>query len=232
MIAGLKFEDFELDFAAYELRRAGRVIRLERIPMEVLILLARRPNVLVTRAEVKALVWGSDVFLEHDAAINTAIRKIRRALGDDASQPRFIETVVGKGFRFIPRLTERTSPEAPGRPPSSIQSRLAEYRLMRGRRAFTLVSGENSIGRDPDSTVQVDHAAVSRRHARIVVVDPTATIEDLGSRNGTFVNGRRISRADLHDGAILGLGPIVLTVHIRWPSASTAPIRRPPRQRG
>jgi len=93
--------EIELDLARYELRRGGRVERLEKLPMELLILLADRRGQLVSRAEILERLWGKDVFVDADAAINTAVRKVRRALGDDPDTPRFLETVVGKGYRFV-----------------------------------------------------------------------------------------------------------------------------------
>src|SRR4051794_26583395 len=104
MVGSFRFGEFELDVAAYVLRRAGQRIKLEKIPMEVLILLVQKAGVLLNRTEIQAALWGSDVFVDQDAAINTATRKIRRALGDDAEHPRFVETVVGKGYRFIASL--------------------------------------------------------------------------------------------------------------------------------
>jgi DNA-binding winged helix-turn-helix (wHTH) protein/Flp pilus assembly protein TadD len=104
MSGGFRFGEFELDVAAYALRRAGQRIKLQKIPMEVLVLLVRNAGILVHRTEIHAALWDSDVFVDQDAAINTAVRKIRRALGDDAEHPRFIETVVGKGYRFIAPL--------------------------------------------------------------------------------------------------------------------------------
>ena len=89
--------DVELDLTRYELRRGGRAERLEKLPMELLIFLAERRGQLVTRAEILDRLWGKDVFVEADSAINTAVRKVRRALGDDPDNPRFLETVVGKG---------------------------------------------------------------------------------------------------------------------------------------
>jgi DNA-binding winged helix-turn-helix (wHTH) protein/Tfp pilus assembly protein PilF len=111
--------DLELDLARYEVRRSGRRARLEKLPMELLILLSERRGELVTRAEILERLWGARVFVKADAAINTAVRKVRRALGDDPDEPRFLETVVGKGYRFvgpidvIPRAGTR--PTAPGR---------------------------------------------------------------------------------------------------------------------
>src|SRR5688572_9715601 len=95
----LRFGDFELDAAAYELRRRGRRVRLERLAMDLLILLVDRRDQLVTRSEIVDRLWGRDVFVEVDASVNTLIRKIRRALSDAADSPRFIQTVQGKGYR-------------------------------------------------------------------------------------------------------------------------------------
>lgn len=108
----LRFEDFELDLRAYQLRRSGRTLKLERIPMEVLHLLVERRGQLVAREEIIERLWGKDVFLDTDNAINTAIRKIRRALGDDPEHPRFVQTVMGKGYRFIGQVTEIGGPQA------------------------------------------------------------------------------------------------------------------------
>ena len=91
----------ELDLERYELRRGGRAERLEKLPMELLILLAERRGQLVTRAQILERLWGKGVFVDADAAINTAVRKVRRALGDDSATPQFLETVVGKGYRFV-----------------------------------------------------------------------------------------------------------------------------------
>src|SRR5262252_4643110 len=128
MPAGCRFGEFELDVAAYTLRRTGQRIKLEKIPMEVLVLLVRRPGILVTRAELQAALWGSDVFIEHDSAINTAVRKIRRAIGDDAEHPRFLETVVGKGYRFIapiePKGTDSSVEGSDGNPRAESSGRL------------------------------------------------------------------------------------------------------------
>lgn len=101
----IRFEDFELDPRAYQVRRSGRTLKLERIPMEVLLLLAERRGQLVTREEIIEKLWGKDVFLDTDNAINTAIRKIRQVLKDDPEQPRFVQTITGKGYRFIAPFT-------------------------------------------------------------------------------------------------------------------------------
>ena len=93
--------DLELDLGRYELRRHGRRIRLEKKPMELLILLVSRRDLLVTREEIVAKLWRSALFIDTEPNINNIVRKIRTALGDNSERPRFLETVVGKGYRFI-----------------------------------------------------------------------------------------------------------------------------------
>lgn len=93
--------DLELELSAFELRRAGRVLKLERIPMELLLLLIEQREQVITREQIVERVWGHGVFLDTDNSINGAIRKIRQVLKDDPERPRFIQTVTGRGYRFI-----------------------------------------------------------------------------------------------------------------------------------
>src|SRR5579872_47386 len=93
--------EFELDLGRYELRRSGRRIRLEKKPMELLIFLVGRRDQMVSREQIITKLWRSDLFIDSERNLNNIIRKIRTALADDPSKPRFIETVVGKGYRFI-----------------------------------------------------------------------------------------------------------------------------------
>jgi TolB-like protein/DNA-binding winged helix-turn-helix (wHTH) protein/Tfp pilus assembly protein PilF len=94
-------EDFELDLRPRRLRRSSHVLKLERIPLEILILLLERRGEIVSRDEIVARIWGNDVFLDTDNSIRGAIRKVRQALKDDPETPRFIQTVTGRGYRFI-----------------------------------------------------------------------------------------------------------------------------------
>jgi DNA-binding winged helix-turn-helix (wHTH) protein len=233
MPGSFRFGEFELDVAAYALRRAGQRIKLEKIPMEVLVLLVRRAGTLVNRTEIQAALWGSDVFVDQDSAINTAIRKIRRALADDAEHPRFVETVVGKGYRFIAPLEpdgadvclKGSGVDVGKKSSDRLGHRLPNYVITRGKRQFVLDRGENLLGRDPEATVYIDHPSVSRRHARISIDSARAVLEDLKSRNGTFVDGRKIETpTDIHHGAIIGLGPITLTFVVLPAIASTLPM--------
>jgi TolB-like protein/DNA-binding winged helix-turn-helix (wHTH) protein len=101
----VKFAEFELDGGRYQLRCGDRVLKLEKLPMELLTLLVESNGRLVNRDEIVEKIWGKDVFLDTEHGINTAIRKIRQVLGDDPEQPRFVQTVTGKGYRFIAPAT-------------------------------------------------------------------------------------------------------------------------------
>jgi TolB-like protein/DNA-binding winged helix-turn-helix (wHTH) protein/Tfp pilus assembly protein PilF len=98
------FGDYTLDQSAYRLQRGQQLLRLEKLPMELLILLVRRHGELISREEIAECLWGKDVFVDVDHSINTAVRKIRLVLRDDSERPRFLETVVGKGYRFAARV--------------------------------------------------------------------------------------------------------------------------------
>ena len=111
---GIKFgDDCELDPVGYELRRSGRSLKIERIPMEILFLLVQQRGQLVSREQIVKKIWGNSVFLDTDNSINGAIRKIRQVLNDDPEQPRFVQTVTGKGYRFIAPVVEQGITEPP-----------------------------------------------------------------------------------------------------------------------
>ena len=152
-----RFRDFELDVAAYELHRQGRAVRLERRPMDLLILLVERRRQLVTRSDIVDRLWGKDVFVDVEMGINTVISKVRQALRDSADTPAFVETVAGKGYRFIapvevlsepnpiaanhdiPATSTSTAP-AQSAPVSTSRAR-SPARFMVGLLVFGLVAG-------------------------------------------------------------------------------------------
>jgi tetratricopeptide (TPR) repeat protein/DNA-binding winged helix-turn-helix (wHTH) protein len=122
-------DEFELDLGAFELRKDGQAQRLGRIPMELLLLLVQQRGQLVTREKIIERVWGKDVFLDTDNSINAAIRKIRQVLEDDAEQPRYVQTLIGRGYRFVAEIKHvavrnghgcdsSASPEDPNRIPT------------------------------------------------------------------------------------------------------------------
>ena len=131
-------DDFHLDPRTYELRRASRVLKLERIPMELLLLLIENKGQLVTRDQIIERIWGKDVFLDTDNSINAAIRKIRQVLKDDPERPRFVQTITGRGYRFIapvieaspaPPIEDAAQPRAaPGG--SLIGKQISHYRIL------------------------------------------------------------------------------------------------------
>ena len=97
----VRFAEFVLDFGRFQLYRAGDHVRLECLPLQVLMLLVEHHRQLVTREQIADALWGKDVFVDFEQGINTAIRKIRIALDDDSDTPQFLQTVVGRGYRFI-----------------------------------------------------------------------------------------------------------------------------------
>ena len=96
-----RFGEFELDFGRFQLCRNGKPVRLEGLPLQLLMFLAENPGQLITREQIADRLWGNHVFVDVEQGINTAIRKIRRALDDDSVQPQLLQTVVGRGYRFV-----------------------------------------------------------------------------------------------------------------------------------
>ena len=122
------FEDFELDPNAYRLSHSGEIVRLERIPLELLFLLIERCSQLVTREEILERIWGKGVFIDREHAINTAVRKIRRALNDDVNSPRFIVTIPGKGYRFAaPVIVANGGQTTNGKSENAINGESADF---------------------------------------------------------------------------------------------------------
>jgi len=97
----LRFGVFEADLAAGELRKNGVKIRLQEQPFQILAFLLGRPGQVVTRQDLRDKLWSNDTFVDFDHSLNTAINKLREALGDSASSPRFVETVASRGYRFL-----------------------------------------------------------------------------------------------------------------------------------
>lgn len=97
----VRFDDFQLDYARFQLCRRGDPVRLEGLPLQLLMFLVEKRGQLVTREQISSELWSKDVFVDVEQGINTAIRKIRRALGDDPTEPQYLQTVVGRGYRFV-----------------------------------------------------------------------------------------------------------------------------------
>jgi DNA-binding winged helix-turn-helix (wHTH) protein len=97
----IRFADYELDFGRFQLCRSGNPVRLEGLPLQLLMFLVDHERRLVTREQIADALWGKDVFVDVEQGINTAIRKVRIALDDDSAQPQYLQTVVGRGYRFV-----------------------------------------------------------------------------------------------------------------------------------
>ena len=99
----IRFDDFLLDFGRFQLSRGGSPLKLEGLPLQLLMFLVEKQGQLVTREQIADALWGKDVFVDVEQGINTAVRKIRMALDDNSGQPQYLQTVVGRGYRFVAR---------------------------------------------------------------------------------------------------------------------------------
>ena len=139
------FDDFQLDFTRFQLFRQGKPLRLEGLPLQLLMFLVENKGQLVTREQISAALWSKDVFVDVDQGINTAIRKIRRALGDDAGEPHYLQTVVGRGYRFVATAAEDDQATAAAQPQSQVSSDFMVTPEELGRAIMT------AAGLDPDN---------------------------------------------------------------------------------
>ena len=129
----LQFGEFELDARNHRLLRSGSELKLERIPMELLILLASRPGELVRREEIVQQLWGDEINVDTENAINTAVRKIRQVLGDDSSSPRFVQTISKRGYRFLAGPTRATlQPQPPASTTQTVHPKTIRWALLAG----------------------------------------------------------------------------------------------------
>lgn len=198
--------------------RGTETVRLQAKVMELLVFLASRGSRLVTRREIFDGVWGTEFIC--DNTLTHAISELRTALDDDARDPRFIETIHRRGYRMPVPVTSLEGREMadPGR--------ASQYRIICGTRSVQLRQGLNLIGRAAEATVRVDSVWVSRHHACITVEGRRATVEDLDSRNATFLNGFKLERPmPLTDGDTIYLGKLSNALRfIAAGLASTDPI--------
>jgi DNA-binding winged helix-turn-helix (wHTH) protein len=208
-----RFETFVFDSEVRQLLREGRPVPLSPKAFALLELLLERAPRAISKEEIQDALWPATYVSE--SSLTNVVAEARAALGDSARNPRLLRTVHGFGYAFCgTAFDEGTVAEA---------GDFVPFRLVRGNRKIPLSAGENILGRDPDASVHVDHASVSRRHARISVRGSKVVLEDLASRNGTFLAGRRIdSPVELHDGDIIGLGPVTLTFQALTAPGSTA----------
>jgi DNA-binding winged helix-turn-helix (wHTH) protein len=209
----LKFEDCVLDLRARQLERGEQIVPLEPKMYDLLEVLIKRRPAVVTSNELDELLWPQ-VYVAR-TSLTRLVSELRTALGDTPRDSHIIRTSYKSGYAFCANVTCMPSP---GAVPATIE-------LVWKKQSLPLTDGEHIAGRDPDCSLVIDATTVSRRHARITVDSGTATIEDLGSTNGTHVNETRISAPTrLVPGSEVTLGDEVLQVRGRTSSEPTVKV--------
>jgi len=198
-----RFGRFVLDCGTRQLLGDGKEIHLSPKAFELLsILLASRPRA-VSKAELQERLWPATYVEETNLA--GLVAEIRRALQDSATEPTFLRTMYRFGYRFVGDVESDASARAASQPAAPLVFVVFE------NRRTALLPGANIVGRAPDAAVPCNAPGVSRHHARILVSDGVATLEDLGSKNGTYVRGARVTSVRLEDGDDIRLGMATLT---------------------
>jgi DNA-binding winged helix-turn-helix (wHTH) protein len=197
-VVPLRFGEFSLDEDRRQLFREAEPVSLEPKAYELLsLLVARRPKAL-SKAQIRDVLWPGTFVSESTLAGLVAV--VRSALSDDVRQPRFIRTLRGFGYAFCGTVGDELPPPSAA-PPSGCG-------LLWAGCDVPLPEGEYLLGRDDDCLVKSRSVRVSRHHAKITVRGTRAVLEDLGSKNGTLVGGRRIEGpVELVGGDTIGLGP-------------------------
>ena len=200
-----RFGHHLFDSETRQLWRDRTAVALSPKALTLLELLLERAPRVVSKDEIQSSLWPGTFVSE--ANLTNLISEVRAAVGETARRPRCIRTVHRFGYAFSGELTEeRTDSDSPNP---------VVYRLLLGRRRIALEPGDNILGRHPDARVRIDQSSVSRRHARISLRAGKAVLEDLGSRNGTFLRGRRLQRpAEIRDGDVIGLGPVSMIFRV------------------
>jgi DNA-binding winged helix-turn-helix (wHTH) protein len=205
--------DFTLDEDTRQLLANGDDVHLSPKAFDLLAVLVANRDRAVSKAELQQRLWPSTFVEETNLA--SLVAEIRRALSDSAANPRYIGTVYSFGYRFVGEARVVTAASRSG------DARPMLWLIADGRQ-IPLLNGANVIGRAADAAIRIDAPGISRYHARIRVDGGRATLEDLGSKNGTHLNGRRLSTPEpLDDGNEIRVGGISLTFRIGSPGGLT-----------
>jgi DNA-binding winged helix-turn-helix (wHTH) protein len=212
----VRFGDCIFDSDTRELSRAGKPVHLAPKAFRLLeLLVENRPRALA-KEELLQKLWPKTYVSEGNLPGLAA--EIRRAIGE-GPEGTVLRTVYGYGYAFSARAEKEKAepPPAQGR-----------YWLAWNETEIPLTNGENIIGRDPSANVRIDDSTISRRHARLVIADKRASIEDLGSKNGTLLRGRRVNKpVRLSDGDVIAFGSVNLIFRAVLPGTTTATAREP-----
>jgi DNA-binding winged helix-turn-helix (wHTH) protein len=199
----VSFGEFVLDMDARELRRQGKRVLLSPKAYQLLEVLIQHSPKALSKSVLQEQLWP-DTFVVEKNLVNL-IAEIREALGENATYPRFVRTVNRFGYAF-----QNANAESPAK--RTARRGDARFRLVWAGGRISLSDGEYVVGRDPDLELFLDLPDVSRRHARIRIAGEDATIEDLQSKNGTFVTDRRLDGSvRLVDGDSIRIGSVQLT---------------------
>jgi len=202
-----RFGPFVYDAADRVLLRDGTEVALTHKNRELLLLFLENPRRLLTRERIVERVWGESAVT--DDAVRAQVGKLRRVLGD--SEGDLVTMVRREGYRWDGDVQAEAA-GAPRSVRSAIPRDTARFRLVLEDREIQLLEGPNVIGRDSESALWIDHASVSRRHAQVVVAGGRARLEDLQSKNGTHLNGRKISKPEpLSNGDEIRIGVMKIT---------------------
>jgi DNA-binding winged helix-turn-helix (wHTH) protein len=209
----VRFGEFTLDLDARQLRGPSGELHLSPKAFELLKILAENHPRALSKNELHEHLWPATFVSEVNLA--TLVAEIRDALGDDARKPRFIRTAHRFGYAFCAPVSETSS--------ESRTDVTTFCWLIKDGRRVPLRPGENILGREPDEGIQLDSPTVSRRHARIVIGAGTATLEDLDSKNGTFLRGERVSApVPLANGDEIRVGSVALRFRMTTPAGLTS----------
>ena len=213
----LTFGQCLFDSGTREVSRDGRPAAISPKAFQLLeILIERRPNA-VSKEQLHDLLWPKTFVT--DANLPNLVAELRAGLGDDARRPRIIRTVPRFGYAF----SGAAGPEPVKGAPASTD---VVFKLLWADREIALQEGENILGRERDAAAWIDVYSVSRHHARIVVCGESATLEDLGSKNGTFLNDEAVTKpCPISDGDRLRIGTVEMTVRRYVGGASTQSAR-------
>jgi DNA-binding winged helix-turn-helix (wHTH) protein len=211
------FSDFCLDLSSHQLSQGGKERHLEPKAFDLLALLvSRRPEALA-KGEIQERLWPGTFVSE--SSLTGLVTQIRHALGDEPKEARFLRTVHGFGYAFCGAVAEDAAPPAPK---AGTAARRVSAEVVWDERAFVLTEGANVLGRDEAAAVCLDWPGVSRQHARIVVSGFEATLEDLGSKNGTYLRDSKVTTAKrLADGDCFRLGRLMLEFRLVRKAIST-----------
>jgi DNA-binding winged helix-turn-helix (wHTH) protein len=208
------FDDYELDVPTRQLLRAGAPLSLTPKAFQLLQTLLERRPVVVSKDEIFTVLWPETHVAE--ANIPNLVAEIRSVLGDSARKPRYIRTAFRAGYAFAGEVSELS-----GGVPRKRETRLMCSLVAEGR-TIPLHDGKHIVGRGSSCDLQLTNATVSRRHAAINVCGTSAVIEDLHSRNGTFVRGRRVKSAlELKDSDRIHIGDVLVVFRLFSPMSTT-----------